>query len=162
MKTKNTTLTEIVLPNDTNPLGILLGGKLLHWMDIAAVICAQNHAKKVVVTVSVFNVVFAKPILLGEVVYINAHIVRVFNSSLEIKVSVYSKKLEDENESFSAEAFFTFSLVDKNEILPSLENIEDEFQFKLSKTRKEISKLLFKNNRDKMESLIDFTEKLLK
>ena len=88
------TLTEIVLPNDTNPLGILLGGKLLHWMDIAAVICAQNHAKDIVVTAAVFNVSFLLPIKLADVVLVKANITRVFKTSLEIKVEVSKKELK--------------------------------------------------------------------
>ena len=76
-----TIMTEIVLPNDTNVIGNLMGGKLLHWMDIAAAITAQRHCGRVVVTASVNNVNFNQPIKLGEVVTIESKVSRAFSSS---------------------------------------------------------------------------------
>ena len=73
--------TEIVLPNDTNVLGNLMGGRLLHWMDICAAIAAHRHCGRVVVTASVNNVSFNKAIELGEIVTIQAKISRSFTSS---------------------------------------------------------------------------------
>ena len=70
-----TTMTEIVLPNDTNALGNLRGGKILHWMDIASAIASGKHAQSVVVTVSVDQVSFENPIKLGDVVTINAELI---------------------------------------------------------------------------------------
>jgi len=64
--------TEIVLPNDTNTLGNLMGGRLLHWMDICAAVSAQRHCGRVVVTASVNNVSFNQPIRLAEVVTLQA------------------------------------------------------------------------------------------
>ena len=66
------TLTEIVLPNDTNNLNNLMGGRLLHWMDIAAAIAANRHCRQVVVTAAVNNVSFQKPIKLGDIVIIES------------------------------------------------------------------------------------------
>src|SRR3974390_3202546 len=82
-------LTEIVLPNDTNSLGNLMGGRLLHWMDIASAISAQRHCGRVVVTASVNNVTFNQPIKLGEIVTMEAKVSRSLNSSMEIFIDVW-------------------------------------------------------------------------
>ena len=80
--------TEIVLPNDTNTLGNLMGGRLLHWMDITAAIAAHRHCGRVVVTASVNNVAFSQPIKLGDIVTLQAKISRSFNSSMEVFIDV--------------------------------------------------------------------------
>ena len=108
MEDRTVTMTEIVLPNDTNPLGILLGGRLLYWMDIAAAICAQNHAGKVAVTVSIDSVSFDCPIRLGDVTYIIARLTRVFRTSLEIYVEVFKKETGAHTRQKANEAYFTF------------------------------------------------------
>ncbi len=82
-------LTELVLPNDTNTLGNLMGGRLLHWMDIAAAIAAHRHCGRVVVTASVNNVSFNQPIALGDIVTLKAKISRAFTSSMEIFIDVW-------------------------------------------------------------------------
>ena len=74
-------MTEMVLPNDTNTLNNLMGGKLMHWMDIVSAIAAQKHANSIVVTASVDNVSFGKPIQLGNVVTLKAQVTRAFSSS---------------------------------------------------------------------------------
>ncbi|HQW00792.1 MAG TPA: acyl-CoA thioesterase, partial [Bacteroidia bacterium] len=81
--------TELVLPNDTNTLGNLMGGRLLHWMDIAAAISAHRHCGRIVVTASVNNVSFNQPIKLGEVVTLHAKVSRAFNSSMEVFIDVW-------------------------------------------------------------------------
>src|SRR3954466_13149778 len=82
-------ITEFVLPNDTNTLGNLMGGRLLHWMDIAAAITSHRHCGRVVVTASVNNVSFNKPIRLAAVVTLEAMISRAFNSSMEFIIDVW-------------------------------------------------------------------------
>src|SRR5215204_6784428 len=82
-------LTEIVLPNDTNTLGNLMGGRLLHWMDICAAVAAHRHCARVVVTASVNNVAFNQPIRLGEIVTLQAKVSRAFNSSMEVFIDVW-------------------------------------------------------------------------
>src|SRR3954471_8853519 len=82
-------ITEFVLPNDTNTLGNLMGGRLLHWMDIAAAIAAHRHCGRIVVTASVNNVSFNQPIKIGEIVTINAKVSRSFNSSMEVFMDVW-------------------------------------------------------------------------
>jgi acyl-CoA hydrolase len=80
--------TQLVLPNDTNQLGNLLGGTLMHWIDIAAAICAQRHSGRVCVTASVDELTFHHPVKLGEIVTLQASVNRVFRSSMEVGVLV--------------------------------------------------------------------------
>ena len=82
----HTIMNEIVLPNDTNTLNNLMGGRLLHLMDIGAAMAAQKHSNRIVVTASVDNVSFKAPIRLGDVVTIHAKITRSFNSSIVISI----------------------------------------------------------------------------
>lgn len=103
-----TIMNEIVLPNDTNPLHNLRGGKLLHWMDICAAISAQKHTGKVCVTASVNNVSFSRPIKLGHVVTIHAKVVKVFNTSMEVFIEVWAQNLTTGEKCKSNEAFYTF------------------------------------------------------
>ena len=77
-------MTEMVLPNDTNTLNNLMGGRLLHWMDICAAISAQKHSNRIVVTASVDNVSFTEPIRLGNIITMHAKVTRSFNSSMEV------------------------------------------------------------------------------
>ena len=105
-------LTEIVLPNDTNNLNNLMGGRLLHWMDIAAAITAHRHCNRTCVTASVNNVSFEHPIPKGSIVTLEANISRSFSSSMEIFIDVW---IEDElsgNKTKCNEAIYTFVAVD--------------------------------------------------
>ena len=85
--------TEVVCPNDTNPMGILQGGRLVQWMDIAAAVCAQTHSGKICVTASIDTVSFKRPAYVGEIVTIEARITRAFTTSMEIMVSALSRLL---------------------------------------------------------------------
>src|SRR5882672_2401101 len=84
-KESYTVMNELVLPNDTNTLNNLMGGRLLHWMDIAAAIAAQKHCNRIVVTASVDNVSFKHSIKLGDVITIEAKVSRSFNTSVEVR-----------------------------------------------------------------------------
>jgi acyl-CoA hydrolase len=101
-------MNQLVLPNDTNTLNNLMGGILLHWMDIAAAISAQKHAGTVCVTAAVDNVSFAMPIKLGHVVTISAKVVRAFNTSLEVHLEVWAQDLIEGSKYKCNEAFYTF------------------------------------------------------
>jgi acyl-CoA hydrolase len=106
--------TEFVLPNDTNTLNNMMGGRMMHLMDIVAAISAQRHSGRIVVTASVDNLNFTKPIPLGSVVTISANVTRAFNSSMEVRVVA---DLEDNMRGIrerSNDAFYTFVAVDQN------------------------------------------------
>ena len=84
-------MTELVLPNDTNTFGNLMGGRLMYWMDIAAALAAMKHCSAPVVTASVDNLSFHVPILLGNVVHIEAKVSRAFSTSMEVHINVWGE-----------------------------------------------------------------------
>ncbi len=107
-------MSELVLPNDTNTLGNLMGGRLMHWMDIAAAIASQKHCNCPVVTVSVDNVSFSNPIKLGNLLTIEAKLTRAFNSSMEVYLRVYGEDLSAQYKYLTNEAYMTFVALDPN------------------------------------------------
>ncbi|MDP2385762.1 MAG: acyl-CoA thioesterase [Bacteroidota bacterium] len=113
-KKSETIMTEIVCPNDTNPMGILQGGKLVQWMDIASAICAQNHAEHICVTASIDSVKFKTPAKVGDIITIKAKMTRSFNSSMEIFVQAWAKKILSQKAYLINEAYFTFVAIDDN------------------------------------------------
>lgn len=121
--------TEIVLPNDTNTLGNLMGGRLLHWMDICAAVSAQRHCGRVVVTASVNNVSFNQAIRLAEVVTLQAKVSRAFSSSMEVFIDVWVEDCATGAKRKCNEAIYTFVAVDQlgNPIhVPSIEPESEE------------------------------------
>jgi acyl-CoA hydrolase len=108
-----TTTTHIVLPNDTNTLGNLMGGQLLNWMDIASAISANRHCRRVVVTAAVNNVSFDRPIRLGDMVTIEAKVSRAFRSSMEVYLEVFVEDGVTGERSLSNKAMYTFVAVDQ-------------------------------------------------
>lgn len=101
------------MPNDTNPLGNLMGGNLLRWMDIIGGICAAKHCEAHVVTASVDSVSFRKPIPNGDVITIEAKVTRAFNTSVEVYVEVYTANIKGHNSRRSNDAYFTFVAIDE-------------------------------------------------
>ncbi len=106
-------MTELVLPNDTNTLNNLMGGRLMHWMDIVSAIAGQKHSNSTVVTASVDNISFRSPIQLGNVVTLRAKVTRAFNSSIEIRIDVEAENIPEGKKVASNTAYFTFVAVDK-------------------------------------------------
>lgn len=107
-------MTEMVLPNDTNTLNNLMGGKLMHWMDVVAAIAAQKHSNSIVVTASADNISFQEPIALGNVVTLKAQVTRAFNSSMEVFIEVTAEDIPARKKVMTHRAFFTFVAVDEN------------------------------------------------
>lgn len=106
------TMTEFVLPNDTNTLGNLMGGRLMHIMDIVSAISAQRHSNSIVVTASVDNVSFATPIKLGNVVTLEAKVTRAFKTSMEVHIKVWAEDIPKGLKAKTNEAYFTFVALD--------------------------------------------------
>lgn len=113
-KESHVVMNELVLPNDTNPLHNLMGGRLLHWMDIAGAISAQKHCDGVVVTASVDNVSFKHPVKLGAVVTIEAQVTRAFNTSVEVRLTVWAQNMPGGTKVISNQAFYTFVAIDEH------------------------------------------------
>jgi acyl-CoA hydrolase len=143
-----TVMTEMVMPNDTNPMGNLMGGYLMRWMDIVAAICAGKHCASHVVTAAVDHISFQKPIRLGDVVTLEASVTRAFNSSLEIYVEVYANDIKGQNPRRCNHAYFTFVALDDDrkkpieipEVLP-LSN-EEQNRYESAARRREIRLIL--------------------
>lgn len=123
-------MSELVLPNDTNMLHNLMGGRLLHWMDIAAGISAQRHCNNIAVTASVDNVSFRNPVKLGDVVTIQAKVTRSFNTSMEVRITVYAENIPSGSKIKSNEAFYTFVALnnkgEKTEVPELIPETEEE------------------------------------
>jgi len=103
-----TIMTEMVMPNDTNPSGNLMGGNLMRWMDIVASVAAGKHCESEVVTASVDHVSFTKPIFKGDIVTLESQVTRTFNSSLEVYVEVFAADMKGANNRMCNHAYFTF------------------------------------------------------
>jgi len=108
----HTIMNELVLPNDTNTLNNLMGGRLLHWMDIAAAIAAQKHCNRIVVTASVDSVSFKHPVKLGDVISIESKVTRAFNTSVEVRLDVWAQNIPSGTKVKSNEAYYTFVALD--------------------------------------------------
>lgn len=123
-------MTELVLPNDTNVFGNLMGGRLMYWMDIAAAIAAQKHCHAPVVTASVDNISFENPIKLGNTVHIEAKVTRAFSTSMEIHLKVWGEDHTQHYRYKSNEAYYTFVALDPNRrprpVPPVTPETEDE------------------------------------
>ncbi len=104
--------TYMVMPDDTNFLGYLLGGRLLHWMDLTAAIVAQKHSERAAVTVAVDNVEFNHPIGLGDVVTITGWVTRAFTTSMEIYIDVWAENIPRGKRYHATSAFYTFVAID--------------------------------------------------
>lgn len=147
-------MTEMVLPNDTNTLNNLMGGRLMHWMDIVSAISAQRHANSTVVTASADNISFSKPINLGDVVTLKAQVTRAFNSSMEVHVTVSAENLPKGTKQETHSAFFTFVAVDKenNKLqVPELitETAEEKVLFDGALRRRQLRLILSKRMQPK-------------
>jgi acyl-CoA hydrolase len=105
--------TNLVLPNDTNQLGNLLGGTLMHWIDITAAIASQRHAERVCVTASVDELNFHYPIKLGDIVTLQASINRAFRTSMEVGVVVTAQSMTGHESRRANNAYLTFVAVDE-------------------------------------------------
>jgi acyl-CoA hydrolase len=109
-----TITTEVVCHNDTNPMGILQGGRLVQWMDIAAAVCAQTHAGETCVTASIHEVDFNASARLGDMITINAVITRAFVSSMEIFVEAFAKNPRAGKKFSICQAYFTFVAINES------------------------------------------------
>jgi acyl-CoA hydrolase len=107
-----TETVEVVLPNDANPLGNLLGGKVMHLIDIAGAIAAQRHSRAQVVTVAVDNLDFLYPIRIGERVALRAHMTRAFRTSMEVEGCVFREDYLTGQRQQTSSAFVTYVALD--------------------------------------------------
>lgn len=107
-------MTELVLPNHTNQLGNLLGGQLMHWIDICAALSAAKHSNRICVTASVDKIDFHHPIRLGDAVNLIASVNRAFTTSMEVGVKVFADSFRTGTHIHTNTAYLTFVSVDDN------------------------------------------------
>lgn len=128
-------MTELVLPNHTNQLGNLLGGQLMHWIDVCAALVASKHSHRVCVTASVDRIDFHHPIKLANAVNLVGSINRVFNTSMEVGVKVFSESFLEGKRIHTNTAYLTFVSLDENgkpikanEVIPETEDEKRRYE----------------------------------
>jgi len=136
-------MVEVVLPNDANPLGFILGGRVMHLMDIAAAIAAHRHSNSYVVTVSVDYVDFRNPIRVGDLIVLKSSVNRVFHTSMEVGVKIFSENVRTGERKHTSSAYVTFVAVDEHlhpQPVPPLilETAEDRRRFQEAAVRRRI------------------------
>jgi len=136
-------MTEVVLPQDANPLGNVLGGRVMHLMDIAAAIAAHRHSNSYVVTASVDYVDFRNPIRMGELIILKSSVNRVFHTSMEVGVKIFSENTLTGERKHTTSAYVTFVAIDENRqphaVAPLiLETKDDERRFRQAGERRRI------------------------
>lgn len=140
------TMTELVLPHHTNQLGNLLGGQLMHWIDICAALAASKHSEIVCVTASVDKIDFREPIKLGDVVTLVASVNRAFNTSVEVGVKVIAENYPKAKYLHTNSAYLTFVGVDESgkpvktfEIIPETDEEKRRYREALQRRESRLS-----------------------
>jgi acyl-CoA hydrolase len=105
-------MTEIVLPNDANPLNALLGGRLMHWIDLAGAMAAHRHSRAYVVTASIDHMDFLVPVRVGDFVVLRSSVNRVFHTSMEVGVKVWVENYRSQENQHVSSAYLTFVAID--------------------------------------------------
>jgi acyl-CoA hydrolase len=138
-------MVEIVLPNDANPLGALLGGRLMHWIDLAGALAAHRHARTFVVTASIDHLDFLVPVHVGDLVIFRSSVNRVFRTSMEIGVKVWVENYIAGERKHVSSAYLTFVAVDRHgrrlavpPVVPETE--EEKHRYEDAGRRREIRK----------------------
>jgi acyl-CoA hydrolase len=123
-------MTEIVLPNDANPLNALLGGRLMHWIDLAGAMAAHRHSRAYVVTASIDHLDFLVPVRVGDFVILRSSVNRVFHTSMEVGVKVFAENILTGERRHTSTAYVTFVALDTNQqphtVPPLILKTEDE------------------------------------
>jgi acyl-CoA hydrolase len=103
-----TEMVQVVLPNDANPLGFILGGTVMHLIDIAGAIACHRHTRSLLVTAAVDDLQFLHSIKVGDLIILKAHVTCAFTTSLEVQVDVFSEETLTGNRQLTSSAFLTF------------------------------------------------------
>jgi acyl-CoA hydrolase len=147
-------MTEIVLPAQTNPLGKLLGGQVMHLVDMVAAMAAHRHSNSYVVTASVDSIDFRNPVNLGEIVNLKAQVNRVFRTSMEVGVEVYSENAMTGERKHTTSAYVTFVAIDEYTRQPKLvvplivKTAEEKRRFREAAKRREV-RLALRHNEER-------------
>lgn len=132
VRESHTEYSEFALPNDANGLGNVLGGKVMHLVDLAAAMAAMRHARRPVVTASVDDLNFLHPIRIGQLIILRSSVNRVFRSSMEVGVKVLAEDLMTGNRQHTCSAYLTFVALDEKgepmEVLPVIPETGEELR----------------------------------
>src|SRR5437016_13238040 len=109
-----TEMVEVVLPNDANPLGYILGGKVMHLIDIAGAIACHRHTRTLLVTAAVDDLQFLHSIKVGDLIILKSRVTSVFTTSLEVQVDVFSEETLTGRRQLTSRAFLTFVAIDRD------------------------------------------------
>jgi acyl-CoA hydrolase len=127
-----TEMVQVVLPNDANPLGFILGGTVMHLIDIAGAIACHRHTRSLLVTAAVDNLQFLHSIKVGDLIILKSRVTCVFTTSLEVHVDVYSEETLTGRRQLTSRAFLTFVAIDRDgtrvKVPPLLVETEEERQ----------------------------------
>lgn len=125
-----TEMVQVVLPNDANPLGFILGGTVMHLIDIAGAIACHRHTRTLLVTAAVDDLQFLHSIKVGDLIILNSRVTCAFTTSLEVKVDVFSEEILTGTRQMTSTAFLTFVAIDragaKIQVPPLLVETEEE------------------------------------
>jgi acyl-CoA hydrolase len=133
-----TEMVQVVLPNDANPMGFMLGGAVMHLVDIAGAIAAFRHARELMVTAAVDRLEFLNPIKVGDFVVLQARVTAAFTTSLEVEVKVYSEEALTGRRQGTSRAYLTFVTLERDRVrakIPSLV-VETEAEKRVGTPRK--------------------------
>jgi acyl-CoA hydrolase len=140
---------EFALPNDTNALGTLLGGKVMHLVDLAGAMAAMRHSRSTVVTASIDYMTFLHPIRVGQLVILRSSVNRVFRTSMEVGVKVFVEDLLTGELSHTSSAYLTFVAIDahseRSPIIPAIPETEEERRRYEEAGRRREQRLAMKN-----------------
>jgi len=146
-------MTELAIPNDANILGNVLGGRVMHWIDLAAATAAHRHCRAICVTAAIEGLSFLNPIKVGYLAHLKARVVCVGKTSLVVKVDVHSENMDTGEKKKTSEAYLTFVCLDKNgnpKRVPPLILETDEEKAECEKAKK-IRKRMLEIKRQEIE-----------
>jgi acyl-CoA hydrolase len=109
-----TEMVQVVLPNDANPLGFILGGTVMHLIDIAGAIACHRHTRSLLVTAAVDGLQFLHPIKVGDLIILQARVTCTFSTSLEVRVDVFSEETLTGRRQLTSRAYLTFVAIDRD------------------------------------------------
>lgn len=125
-----TEMVQVVLPNDANPLGFILGGTVMHLIDITGAIACHRHTRSLLVTAAVDGLQFLHPIKVGDLIILRARVTAAFRTSLEVAVEVFSERIETGERRLTSLAYLTFVTIDREgrriDVPPLLLETEEE------------------------------------
>jgi len=148
-------MAEIVLPNDANPLGALLGGRLMHWIDLAGAMASHRHSRHYVVTASIDHLDFLVPVRVGDLVILRSSVNRVFRTSMEVGVKVWVENYISDSSHHVSSAYLTYVAVDREGCrlpVPAVvpEDDEEQRRYEDAGRRREIRRTELERRRNRM------------